>query len=283
MGILLEKIELLFRKKLEEIDSNNLQAEYSKQKNVQDIHNHTVDVNTVDGAAPNPEMLNGENLDDVSGVQDSNTNTTEAPALEEPTEDSAKDKYFKDYMKDKLIKKVTEKDPKDELVDMAMKGVGGAIGAIPGAMAGVFAAGLTGGDTSKAALTGAMGGANIGSGVGGTINARGDTVFNNNVKVLVKDGKMENAGIIENTAQIATQRSWSQGKMMAVGQMAEKYPNLKADKEAQKEIKKIMQEQGVAEKKLQQVIDDIIKVQKGVEKADNKLTKNAGKNMEKWK
>ena len=264
---------------LQELDTNNLQHynDVKSRQQAQEINSHTVDANTLEESAPNPQIVSGQNLEDVSGVQKPNEEA------EEQGKDDPKVKYYKDYAKDKLIKKVTDKDPGEELVDMLIKGAGGAAAAIPGAMAGVFGAGLTGGDTSKAAIAGAMGGANVGSNIASTIMSTGDTIFNNNVKVLVKDGNMTKEDIIKNTAQIATQKHWSESKMTKVGQMAEKYPNSAKDKEAQKEIKKIMEEQGVSKQKLDQVIKDIIQVQSGIEKTGKQASDQVKKDLEKWK
>ena len=291
--------------KLEEVDSNNLQyyndmkeaghsknelkqladdldlTEYLRQKEAQEINSHTVAVNMLDESAPTPDAVGQTNVEDVA---------TEDVAKQEEKKENDQDKYYKDYFKDKLISKAQEKDEKEELVDMLKQGALGIAGAVPGAMLGAAGAALRGDDPAATVAAGAMAGANTGASFTKSLAEIGDTIFNNNVKIIVKEGEgIKDKDIVKNTAQIAQRERWSEAKMIKVAELAHQFPDLANNKESQKQIQEIMREQGVSEKKLEQVINDVIKTQSGIgdlnkkQEQAEKQTEKLQKNMENWK
>ncbi len=242
-------------------------TEQTDQERASEIH--TVNGNTMPKRAVTPETVGGQNIDEASNT----TNVEQNPN---------RDKYFSDHVKDRLVKKIAgDKDPMDELIDMAIKGVAGAAGAPLGAAGGFFAAGLTG--DNKPILAGAMGGASLGAGIADLAISTGDTIFNNNVKVLVKDGNLQDANIIKNTAQAGKKGDWSEAKMIQIGKLAEAYPALSKGtsremEDTQKQIREILSSQGVSETKQNQLIQDIRSVQTKVNtREDNKIEKELRK------
>lgn len=277
-------------KELNQLAEDLQLKEYLKQKEAQEINSHTKDASTIAEKAPAPDIV-GENIEDVSGkpkiptrtstgAETTTVKTGEASETEKKEDNSPASKYYKKEIQSKLIKKLTDKDPKDELIDMAIKGASGAGGALLGAPAGFFAAGLTG--DNKSILAGTMGGATAVSGIADLAISTGNTVFNNNVKVLVKDGGLTDEGIIKNVAQTGQKEHWSEAKMIQIGKLAEFYPDLANDAKAQKEIKDILKAQGVAQKKLDEAIGDIIKAQTDVKDTSKKLDEKATKKYKNW-
>lgn len=243
--------------------SGNQPKEQTDQERASEIH--TANANTRTNRAVTPETVGGPNLDEASNA----ANTEQNPNRE---------KYFSDHVKDRLVKKVAgDKEPIDELIDMAIKGAAGAVGAPLGAAGGFFAAGLTG--DNKPILAGAMGGASLGAGIADVAISTGDTIFNNNVKVLVKDGNLQDADIIKNTAIAGKKGHWSEAKMLQIGKLAEAYPTLskgtsKEMEDTKRQIKEILSSQGVAETKQNQLIQEIKSVQTKVNTSENdKVTK----------
>lgn len=143
-------------------------------------------------------------------------------------------------------------------------------------------AGVTGNNDSAIA-GGAMAGATIGEHIAEGSKAMIDNTFNNNVKVLVKDGDLSDKDIIKNTAQIGMKERWSEGKMVIVGQMAENFKDLANNEELQKQVRESLKEQGVGDDKISKAIDDIIEVQKTKKSEDKKILEKAQKNVKNWK
>ena len=187
--------------------------------------------------------------------------------------------YLRKMALDGYCVKLDLKDVKE----MINKGLGGAAGAMAGLASGAFAAGLTA--DNKMLIAGTLAGAHVGSSAADSLMKFGDTTYNNNIKVLVKDG-ITNKDIIKNTAQIAKSQNWSEDKMKMVAKMAEKYPNLEKDIDKQQELTKEFRDAGLKNDRLiKSAIRDVMKVQKGLDET-NKNTKEqnkSDKNIKNWK
>lgn len=251
----------------------------------------------------NERLNSGRNVDEQDEEDNSmrsgsnnrrlNSENNTGSQANEQEDNSQAGKYFAKELQSKLISKITDKDPKDQLIDMAIKGVAGSIGSVAGVSGGAFAAALTG--DNKAVLAGAMGGANVLSGMANTVLSTQDTLFNNNVKVLVKAG-ITDENIIRNVAKSAMpsvdprnpHKAWSEAKMIQVAKLAsaKEYKELEAHPEKQNEIKGTLGRMGVQSSKLDRAIKDIIAAQKNSTSDDEeKLTKEekaAVKAFEKW-
>lgn len=185
-------------------------------------------------------------------------------------------------MKAKTVKKITEKSPSEEVKDVLRKGLVGTAGAVLGTGLGAIAAGATGKNEMIPAT--ALGVAHVASNLVESTIKTGDSVFNNNVKVLVNTQGVTNKEIVKNTAQIASQEKWSEDKMKLVAQFAEKYPGLEKDKNAQEEIIDSLKQQGVTSQRLlDKAVKDICRVQKGINRLEQENNDVKKKNIEKWK
>lgn len=220
------------------------------------------------------------------------TNTVEIPASKTGSPEEAagaKEKpseYEKSQLQSQKVEKLTKNSEAKEISNMINKGVVGALTGSAGAAIGtglgaIVAGGL--GD-SKTLLAGGMAGATTATALAGEMMKAGETVYNNNVKVLVKTEGVTNKNIIQNTAKVAQKEGWSEDKMKMVAQLAEKYPKLADNKEFQTAIATQLREAGVkSEKTIEKAINDIKKVQTSVDKIEEKENKISNKNIQNWK
>lgn len=211
-----------------------------------------------------------------SGKASSSTATNKETNKEESENDKAE-------MREKTIKSITKNDAGKDVKEMINKGLGGAAGAMAGLASGAFAAGLTA--DNKMLIAGTLAGAHVGSSAADSLMKFGDTTYNNNIKVLVKDG-ITNKDIIKNTAQIAKSQNWSEDKMKMVARMAEKYPNLEKDIDKQQEIAKEFKEAGLKnDKVIKSAIKDVIRAQKGLDETNKNIKEQnkSDKNIKNWK
>lgn len=232
------------------------------------IDNRVEDDRTVDNRAVDNKVVEKETL---AGATNEKTNSSE---------------YEKSQLQSQKVEKLTKASESKEISDMINKGVVGALtgsaGAAIGAGIGTITAGALG--DSKVILAGGMAGASTATALAGEMMKAGDSVYNNNIKVLVKTEGVTNKNIIQNTAKIAQKEGWSEDKMKMVAQLAEKYPKLGDNKEFQTEIANQLREAGVkSEKAIQKALGDIKKVQTGVDKIEAKENEISKKNIENWK
>lgn len=190
-------------------------------------------------------------------------------------------------MRDKTIKSITSGGPEKDIKDTINKGLASAVTGVAGAVAGVGFGAIGAGMAadSKMMLAGAVGGAHLASSATGELMKVGDTTFNNNVKVLVKDG-ITNKDIIKNTAQLGQRYNWSEDKMKKVAEMAEKYPNLAKDLDKQQEITKEFKDAGLKNDTLiKSAIKDVIRAQKGLDETNKNIKdqNKSDKNIKNWK
>lgn len=194
--------------------------------------------------------------------------------------------YEKSQLQSQKVEKLTKASESKEISDMINKGVVGALtgsaGAAIGAGLGAIAAGGLG--DAKTILAGGMAGATTATALAGEMMKAGDSVYNNNIKVLVKTEGVTNKNIIQNTAKVAQKEGWSEDKMKMVAQLAEKYPKLADNKDFQTAIATQLREAGVkSDKAIEKAIKDIEKVQTSVDKIEAKENEISNKNIEKWK
>ena len=220
-----------------------------------------------------------------SGSSSATTITGGTPVETAETKEKSSE-YEKSQLQSQKVEKLTKSSESKEISDMINKGVVGALtgsaGAAIGAGLGAIAAGGLG--DAKTILAGGMAGATTATALAGEMMKAGDSVYNNNIKVLVKTEGVTNKNIIQNTAKVAQKEGWSEDKMKMVAQMAEKYPKLVDNKEFQTEIANQLREAGVkSEKAIEKAIDDIKKVQIDVDKIEAKENEISKKNIEKWK
>lgn len=220
------------------------------------------------------------------------TNTIETPVSKTGSPEEAAEakekpsEYEKSQLQSQKVEKLTKSSEAKEISNMINKGITGALTGSAGAAIGtglgaIVAGGL--GD-SKTLLAGGMAGATTATALAGEMMKVGDSVYNNNVKVLVKTEGVTNKNIIQNTAKVAQKEGWSEDKMKMVAQMAEKYPKLADNKEFQTAIATQLREAGVkSEKAIEKAINDIKKVQTSVDKIEEKENKISNKNIQNWK
>lgn len=236
---------------------------------------------TNQGVNVNNQSSNTLNEKNDSGNQGTNNTVTNNVTNNETT--TAESENDKAEMREKTIKSITKNDAGKDVKEMINKGLGGAAGAMAGLATGAFTAGLTA--DNKMLLAGTLGGAHVGSSAADSLMKFGDTTYNNNVKVLVKDG-VSNKDIIKNTAQIAQKENWSEDKMKLVARMAEKYPNLEKDIDKQQEIAKEFKEAGLKnDKVIKSAIRDVMRAQKGLDETNKNIKeeKKSDKNIKNWK
>lgn len=232
------------------------------------IDNRVEDDRTVDNRTVDNKVVEKETPE---GATNEKTNSSE---------------YEKSQLQSQKVEKLTKASESTEISDMINKGVVGALtgsaGAAIGAGIGTITAGALG--DYKVILAGGMAGASTATALAGEMMKAGDSVYNNNIKVLVKTEGVTNKNIIQNTAKIAQKEGWSEDKMKMVAQLAEKYPKLGDNKEFQTEIANQLREAGVkSEKAIQKALGDIKKVQTGVDKIEAKENEISKKNIENWK
>ena len=240
-----------------------------------------------------PEGTDKSEEKDGKGLETkTDTNTIETPASKTGSPEEAvevKEKpseYEKSQLQSQKVEKLTKSSEAKEISNMINKGITGALTGSAGAAIGtglgaIVAGGL--GD-SKTLLAGGMAGATTATALAGELMKAGETVYNNNVKVLVKTEGVTNKNIIQNTAKVAQKEGWSEDKMKMVAQMAEKYPKLADNKEFQTAIATQLREAGVkSEKAIEKAINDIKKVQTSVDKIEEKENKISNKNIQNWK
>ena len=216
----------------------------------------------------------------ITGNSETNTVTNNVTNNETTTAESENDKA---EMREKTIKNITKNDAGKDVKEMINKGLGGVAGAMAGLATGAFTAGLTA--DNKMLLAGTLGGAHVGSSAADSLMKFGDTTYNNNVKVLVKDG-VSNKDIIKNTAQIAQKENWSEDKMKTVAKMAEKYPNLENDINQVEKLTDEFRAAGLKNDKLiQRAINDVRRVQKGLDEKNKNIKdqNKSDKNIKNWK
>lgn len=194
--------------------------------------------------------------------------------------------YEKSQLQSQKVEKLTKSSESKEISDMINKGVVGALtgsaGAAIGAGLGAIAAGGLG--DAKTMLAGGMAGATTATALAGEMMKAGDSVYNNNIKVLVKTEGVTNKNIIQNTAKVAQKEGWSEDKMKMVAQLAEKYPKLADNKGFQTAIATQLREAGVkSDKAIEKAIKDIEKVQISVDKIEAKENEISKKNIKNWK
>lgn len=219
----------------------------------------------------------------TTGNSGTDTVTNNNVTNNETTTTAAESENDKAEMREKTIKSITKNDAAKDVKEMINKGLGGAAGAMAGLASGAFAAGLTA--DNKMLVAGTLAGAHVGSSAADNLMKFGDTTYNNNVKVLVKDG-ISNKDIIKNTAQIAQKENWSEDKMKLVAKMAEKYPNLEKDIDKQQEIAKEFREAGLKnDKVIKSAIRDVMRAQKGLDETNKNIKEQdkSDKNIKNWK
>lgn len=220
-----------------------------------------------------------------SGSSSATTITGGTPVETAETKEKSSE-YEKSQLQSQKVEKLTKASESKEISDMINKGVVGALtgsaGAAIGAGLGAIAAGGLG--DAKTMLAGGMAGATTATALAGEMMKSGDSVYNNNIKVLVKTEGVTNKNIIQNTAKVAQKEGWSEDKMKMVAQLAEKYPKLSDNKEFQTAIATQLREAGVkSDKAIEKAIKDIEKVQTSVDKIEAKENEISNKNIEKWK
>ena len=233
-----------------------------------------------DDEGSTPSSSNG-----TTGNSGTNTVTNNNVTNNETT--TAESENDKAEMREKTIKSITSGGPEKDIKDTINKGIAsvltGAAGAMVGAGFGALGAGLTG--DNKMLLAGTLAGAHVTAAAAGELMKIGDTTYNNNVKVLVKDG-ISNKDIIKNTAQLGQKYNWSDDKMKLVARMAEKYPNLEKDIDKQQEIAKEFKEAGLKnDKVIKSAIRDVMRAQKGLDETNKNIKeeKKSDKNIKNWK
>lgn len=220
-----------------------------------------------------------------SGSSSATTITGGTPVETAETKEKSSE-YEKSQLQSQKVEKLTKASESKEISDMINKGVVGALtgsaGAAIGAGLGTIAAGGLG--DAKTMLAGGMAGATTATALAGEMMKAGDSVYNNNIKVLVKTEGVTNKNIIQNTAKVAQKEGWSEDKMKMVAQLAEKYPKLSDNKEFQTAIATQLREAGVkSDKAIEKAIKDIEKVQTSVDKIEAKENEISKKNIENWK
>lgn len=233
------------------------------------------------------EEKDGKELETKTDINTVETPVSKTGSPEEAAEAKAKpSEYEKSQLQSQKVEKLTKNSEAKEISNMINKGVVGALTGSAGAAIGtglgaIVAGGL--GD-SKTLLAGGMAGATTATALAGEMMKAGETVYNNNVKVLVKTEGVTNKNIIQNTAKVAQKEGWSEDKMKMVAQLAEKYPKLADNKEFQEAIATQLREAGVkSDKAIEKAIKDIEKVQTSVNKIEEKENRISNKNIQNWK
>lgn len=287
---------------LEQNTNQEEEKERNRKKATTEINNNLAKINSMEDALKLTQQLDDSmNLEeyssnekqentltessDITGksVVTNNTTNNETNNATNNTTNSTESENDKAEMREKTIKNITKNDAGKDVKEMINKGLGGAAGAMAGLASGAFAAGLTA--DNKMLLAGTLAGAHVGSSVADSLMKFGDTTYNNNVKVLVKDG-ISNKDIIKNTAQIAQKENWSEDKMKMVAKMAEKYPNLEKDIDKQQELAKEFRDAGLKNDRLiKSAIKDVIRSQKGLDETNKNIKdqNKSDKNIKNWK
>ena len=269
------------------------EKERNRKKATAEINNNLSKIKSLEDAYRfTQQPIDSMNLEEYSSNENKQNNSSESSDITEKkgnsvvsnnTTKGTESENDKAEMREKTIKSITKNDAGKDVKEMINKGLGGAAGAMAGLASGAFAAGLTA--DNKMLIAGTLAGAHIGSSAADSLMKFGDTTYNNNIKVLVKDG-ITNKDIIKNTAQIAKSQNWSEDKMKMVAKMAEKYPNLEKDIDKQQELTKEFRDAGLKNDRLiKSAIRDVMKVQKGLDET-NKNTKEqnkSDKNIKNWK
>ena len=218
-----------------------------------------------------------ENFDDMSN------NSGEKDTDKKPESD--KERYDRHKRE---IEELTAPDSKNkyekQLTDLLNKGTAGLIGGLASAPAGFMMAGATG--ENKWIPTAAMGGATAIASMGDSITeisqARKEMI-NNNISTLVKTDQVQDKDIIKSAAEIAIKEKWSEDKMKTVAPLAQNAPNLKGNKELQKQVKEQLKAMGVSDNKVNEAINDIIKVQQRAQELGKKISDTSNTNVQNWK
>ena len=269
------------------------EKERNRKKATAEINNNLSKIKSLEDAYRfTQQPIDSMNLEEYSSNENKQNNSSESSDITEKkgnsvvsnnTTKGTESENDKAEMREKTIKSITKNDAGKDVKEMINKGLGGAAGAMAGLASGAFAAGLTA--DNKMLIAGTLAGAHVGSSAADSLMKFGDTTYNNNIKVLVKDG-ITNKDIIKNTAQIAKSQNWSEDKMKMVAKMAEKYPNLEKDIDKQQELTKEFRDAGLKNDRLiKSAIRDVMKVQKGLDET-NKNTKEqnkSDKNIKNWK
>lgn len=84
---------------------------------------------------------------------------------------------------------------------------------------------------------------------------------------------------------MAKNRNWSEAKMLQVAKIADmkEYADLLNNKEAQKEIGKLLKQNGVNDKRTDKAIKDIIRAQEKAQQIGEKETKKEENKLAKWR
>lgn len=220
-----------------------------------------------------------------SGSSSATTITGGTPVETAETKEKSSE-YEKSQLQSQKVEKLTKASESKEISDMINKGVVGALTGSAGAAIGVGLGAIAAGGLgdAKTMLAGGMAGATTATALAGEMMKAGDSVYNNNIKVLVKTEGVTNKNIIQNTAKVAQKEGWSEDKMKMVAQLAEKYPKLSDNKEFQTAIATQLREAGVkSDKAIEKAIKDIEKVQTSVDKIEAKENEISKKNIENWK
>ena len=245
------------------------QANSNQQNSLDDLANKdisTVNVNNINSSITNSDTT----------TNNTNSDTTSGTSTEEKSNVRQNSPYEEAKQKSEKIESLKKKEGSDEVKDMINKGLVGAASAIASVPAAAFMSAATG--DNKMMLATALGGASLGAGLAGAKQQTTDTRTGENIKVLVKVAGIKNEEIIKNTAQVAVNEKWSSEKMQLVAKIAESYPDLQKNKDAQKEVKELLKANGVkSEKLIEKALKDVYKVQPKQSESKN------NNNVERWK
>ena len=269
------------------------EKERNRKKATAEINNNLSKIKSLEDAYRfTQQPIDSMNLEEYSSNENKQNNSSESSDITEKkgnsvvsnnTTKGTESENDKAEMREKTIKSITKNDAGKDVKEMINKGLGGAAGAMAGLASGAFAAGLTA--DNKMLIAGTLAGAHVGSSAADSLMKFGDTTYNNNIKVLVKDG-ITNKDIIKNTAQIAKSQNWSEDKMKMVAKMAEKYPNLEKDIDKQQELTKEFRDAGLKNDKIiKSAIRDVIKAQEGLDETNKNIKEQnkSDKNIKNWK
>lgn len=269
-----------------EQNRNKEEIERDRKKATTEINNNLAKVKSMEDALKLVQQSGDSmNLEEYSSNEKQKNTSTESSDTtgKSVVTNNTESENDKAEMREKTIKNITKNDAGKDVKEMINKGLGGAAGAMAGLASGAFAAGLTA--DNKMLVAGTLAGAHVGSSVADNLMKFGDTTYNNNVKVLVKDG-VTNKDIIRNTAQIGKKEYWSEDKMKMVAKMAEKYPNLEKDIDKQQELTKEFRDAGLKNDRLiKSAIRDVMRVQKGLDETNKNIKEQnkSDKNIKNWK
>ena len=189
----------------------------------------------------------------------------------------------REVLKDREIEKLTKKDPSEDVRDQINKALSGLAGGIAGIPLGAVMSGAMG--DNKMLMAGPMATATAATNAQSAHIQNIEKKQNKNIKMYVQNN-ITNKNIIDNATKMGKQKHWSQDKTLTIAKIAQIYTSqgvdLSKDKDSQKEVEDMLREAKVSEEKIQEGLDDIIKIQKPAYDMDKAQKDKKNKNMEYW-